>query len=126
MWRLLEFIDYLFNPKPTKNMPPQILTLAVFLVEELIKATPALAAEFQTLFASGTPTAADFAALRAKIAGESYAALVPASELPPEPNTPPEAQTPAPSQLATPPPTLPDEVNQTAAAPAPAPVIFSH
>ena len=35
-------------------------------------AAPALVAEFQALFASGTPTAEQFAALRAKVAAENF------------------------------------------------------
>jgi len=74
----------LFTKKQTsKNtMPPQVLQLGLFVLEEAIKQTPALISEFQALFASGQPTAQDFAALRAKVAGESYASLVPSSAIP--------------------------------------------
>lgn len=64
-------------------MPPQVLTLVIFGIEEAIQQTPALIADLQQIFASGTPTAAQFAALRAKVASESYQSFVPQSGLPP-------------------------------------------
>jgi hypothetical protein len=67
-------------------MPPEIINLAIFGVEEAIKLAPGLATEFQTLFSSGNPTPADFAALRSKIAAESYELFVPSSVLPPDAN----------------------------------------
>ena len=63
-------------------MSPAILQLIIFSVEEAIKEAPLLADDLKQLFASSTPTAADFAALRAKVAGESYAKFVPESNLP--------------------------------------------
>ena len=104
MWRLLEWIDSFFDGKPSTNkgnMTSTMINLVVLLIEEIIKLEPALAAEFETLFSGKVPTAADFAALRAKIAGESYEALVPASQLndpapTPAPATPPAPPTPPP------------------------------
>ena len=64
----------------------EIIPLAISGIEALITNYPAISAEFQTLFAAGVPTAADFAALRAKVASQSYANLVPASQLPPDAN----------------------------------------
>jgi hypothetical protein len=64
-------------------MPPATLTLVIFGIEEAIQQTPALIADLQNIFANGAPTAADFAALRAKVASESYQQFVPQSGLPP-------------------------------------------
>jgi hypothetical protein len=63
-------------------MSPETLLLVVSLVEQAMAEAPAFSADLQSLFANGTPTAADFAALRAKIAGETYGQFVPASQLP--------------------------------------------
>ncbi len=49
-----------------------IAPLIVDLVEELVTQAPNLISEFQKLFASGTPTSADFEALRAKVAAEQF------------------------------------------------------
>ncbi len=49
-----------------------IAPIIIDLVEAAISETPALVAEFQALFASGTPTAEQFAALRAKVAAENF------------------------------------------------------
>lgn len=46
--------------------------IIIDLVEAAITDIPQLVDEFKTLFASGTPTAADFAALRAKVAAENF------------------------------------------------------
>ena len=64
-------------------MSPAAIQLALLVVEEAIKQGPALVADFQALFASGEPSAADFAALRAKVAAQSYAQFVPGSAIPP-------------------------------------------
>jgi hypothetical protein len=53
-------------------MSPATISLIVGLVEQLIADEPALAAEFQTLFSSGTPTPDQFAALKAKVSAESF------------------------------------------------------
>jgi hypothetical protein len=65
-------------------MPPQVLTLVIFGIEEAIQQTPALIADLQQIFASGAPTAAQFEALRAKVASESYQQFVPDSSIPPQ------------------------------------------
>lgn len=53
----------------------------ITLVEEAIKLTPDLIAGFQRIFASGNPTPADFAALRAQVLAKTYKDYVPASVL---------------------------------------------
>lgn len=62
-------------------MSPQVAQLIIFGVEEAIAQFPALLSDFQAIFATGTPTAADFAALRAKVASENYGQFVPDSAL---------------------------------------------
>jgi hypothetical protein len=66
-----------------------VVSLGLFAIEEAIKQEPAIAQELQALFATGTVTPEQIAALRAKIASESYAGFVPASALPSQ--TPPAA-----------------------------------
>jgi hypothetical protein len=56
--------------------------LALIVIEEAVKEAPQLATDIQALFAAGAPTAADWAAFRAKVAAESYKQFVPASQLP--------------------------------------------
>jgi len=63
-------------------MSPAVLQLVIFGIEEAIQQTPALVADLQAIFANGAPTAADFAALREKVASESYKQFVPGSQLP--------------------------------------------
>lgn len=58
-------------------MTPEIISLILFGVQELVKRAPALATEFQALFASGNPTAEQWDALRARVAAKSYEELVP-------------------------------------------------
>lgn len=58
-------------------MPPDTLDLAFFILQEAIKAEPAIAAEVQTLLAKGDPTDADWAALRTRIKAKTYKDLVP-------------------------------------------------
>ena len=48
------------------------LTAIITLVQEAIAEAPALITEFQTLFASGTPTEAQFQALLTKIQSEQF------------------------------------------------------
>jgi hypothetical protein len=109
MWRLLEFIDrFRLTKTHNKNMQkilqaivgiftaaaPEVaganplVSLGLFALEEAIKQEPAIADELKALFASGTVTPEMIATLRAKIASESYAGLVPASALPPTNVTP--------------------------------------
>src|SRR6266404_855040 len=63
-------------------MPPESIQLAIFIVEEAIKAEPAIAAMLQQLFNKADPTPADWAQLRAAVAGKSYGDYVPDSALP--------------------------------------------
>lgn len=63
-------------------MDPLTIGAILTLIEQAIAAEPAIAADFKALFASGNPTPADFAALRATVAAESYGSFVPASALP--------------------------------------------
>jgi hypothetical protein len=63
-------------------MSAAMVQLIITLVELLIVQFPSLAAGFQKIFASGNPTPADFANLRAEIAAENYGQFVPASQLP--------------------------------------------
>lgn len=63
-------------------MTPAAISLIVGLVQEAIANEPALAADFQKLFAGGVPSGADWAALRATVASENYGQFVPASQLP--------------------------------------------
>lgn len=62
-------------------MNPAMLQLVIFGIEEVIQQAPSLAADLQKIFANGTPTAADFEALRLKVASESYRQFVPNSQL---------------------------------------------
>jgi hypothetical protein len=48
------------------------LPVIIDLVEAAITDVPQLIEEFQALFAAGAPTAAQFAALRAKVAAENF------------------------------------------------------
>lgn len=62
-------------------MTPAVLQLVFFILEEAIKEEPALVADLQGIFSKANPTAADWAALRAKVGAKSYADYVPASAL---------------------------------------------
>ena len=87
-----------------------VISLGLFAIEEAIKQEPAIAQELQALFSAGPVTPDQIAALRAKVAGESYAGFVPASALPavtvlaaaakpvvqPDPHAPPVVPPPAP------------------------------
>jgi hypothetical protein len=53
-------------------MNPQAIALALFIIEEAIKEGPGLAADLAALFGKPDPTAEDWAALRARIAGKTY------------------------------------------------------
>ena len=66
-------------------MTPTALALIFSLVEEAVKIEPALAADLAAIFSKPNPTPADWEALRTKLLGESYAAFVPASDLPQSP-----------------------------------------
>lgn len=64
-------------------MSPAMLALVLQLVEAAIAEEPAIAADLQTLFSGTPPTPAQWAALRASIASESYGQFVKSSDLPP-------------------------------------------
>ncbi len=63
-------------------MPPQLLQLAIFGIEQLITQAPKLYADIAALFSKGQPSAADWQALRDKINEKSYWDYVPQSDLP--------------------------------------------
>jgi hypothetical protein len=58
------------------------IQLAVLVIEEAIKNAPEFLIDLKNIFGSGVPSPEDFAALREKIASESYAKFVPDSALP--------------------------------------------
>ena len=58
-----------------KDKIMNLLSLAIFLVEEIIKNEPSVAAELKAIFSKDTVDVADLAALRAKIASETYESL---------------------------------------------------
>ena len=59
-----------------------LIPLAIFGLQELIKAAPGLYAELSTLFSKKTPpTDAEWAALLAKVTAKSYKDYVPATDL---------------------------------------------
>ena len=60
------------------------IEIALSLLQLAITETPALAADLKALFSKETVTPGDIAALRAKVADESYGKFVPDSGLPPE------------------------------------------
>lgn len=63
-------------------MESEAFSLAVFVLQEAIQNEPAIAADIQELLGKGTPTRADWEALRSKW-GKSYRDYVPGSDLPP-------------------------------------------
>jgi len=64
-------------------MPPQAVSLGIFIIEEAIKESPAIYAELQRLFTKSDPTPADWAELRAKVAEKHYKDFVPATAIVP-------------------------------------------
>lgn len=62
-------------------MPPQALSLALFILEAAIKDAPALAAELKVLFTKTDPTPDDWAALHLRVAAKTYRDYVPATAL---------------------------------------------
>jgi hypothetical protein len=62
-------------------MPPQLLSLVIFGIQQLLTHEPEIAAEIHRLLSSGDPTAADWAALHAKAAAKGYLDYVKASAL---------------------------------------------
>jgi hypothetical protein len=85
-------------------MPPQVIQLAFFVLQEAIRIEPALAEDIRALLSKTDPTSEDWDALRARVQGESYAELVPATALPPEPPT--AAPAPAPLEAVAPAPAV--------------------
>ena len=81
-------------------MTPALLALLISAIEEAIKIEPALAAEIRALFAKENPTPQDWLDLRARVLGESFAALAPnaAANLEPETVTAPAVAAPVVSQ----------------------------
>lgn len=63
-------------------MNNQILALAIFGLQELIKQAPGLWSAFAELFSKSNPTDADWDALRLKILSKSYKDYVPTTQLP--------------------------------------------
>lgn len=63
-------------------MDPVTIGLILQLVEAAIANEPAIAADLTALFSKGVPTPAQWAALRALVAAETYGQFVPASDLP--------------------------------------------
>ena len=62
-------------------MSPAMLAIIVQLIEQLITEAPAVYAEFQVIFSKPNPTPADWAALKAKVASESFQSLAPDAPL---------------------------------------------
>ena len=66
-------------------MTPAMLALIFSLVEEAVKLEPQIAAELTSLLSGPDTSPAAWEAKRAEIAGRTYAALVPNSDLPKTP-----------------------------------------
>jgi hypothetical protein len=64
-------------------MPPQAISLGLFVIQELLTNSPELFADLQKLFSGTPPTAADWLALHAKVLAKSYRDYVPETALPP-------------------------------------------
>ena len=62
-------------------MPPQALSLALFIIEEGIKNYPAIKADVQKLMTKADPTPEDWHELRAKVSEKSYRDYVPTTTL---------------------------------------------
>lgn len=58
-------------------MSPATIALIVQLVELAVKEAPAIATELQAIFSKPNPTPEDWAALRAKVAAQSFESLAP-------------------------------------------------
>jgi hypothetical protein len=63
-------------------MPPQLISLGIFALQQLITHEPEIAAAIKALFTKADPTPDDWNALHAKVALKSYSQYVPASRLP--------------------------------------------
>lgn len=64
-------------------MTPATIALILQLVEAAIQEEPAIAADLSNLFSGAIPTPAQWAALRAAVASETYGQFVNDSALPP-------------------------------------------
>lgn len=64
-------------------MTPTTIALILQLVEAAIAEEPAIAADLQNLFTGAPPTPAQWAALRASVASETYGEFVKDTALPP-------------------------------------------
>lgn len=62
-------------------MPPQLISLGIFAIQQLIIHEPEIAAEIKALLTKADPTPAEWDALHAKIALKGYLDYVPASAL---------------------------------------------
>jgi hypothetical protein len=121
----MKILDW-FRPSQTTTttpdkMNPATIALIVTLIEEAIKLEPQLAAELATIFSKPNPTPDDWAALRAKVKGETFEALAPAAaanlqEVAPQPTVTEQA---APVSQDTPPATPPVPTSEVAKADAP-------
>jgi hypothetical protein len=58
-------------------MPPEAISLGLFVIQEAIKNEPAIAAALQKLFTKADPTPEDWAALHAQVAAKSYTDYAP-------------------------------------------------
>lgn len=62
-------------------MSQQAIALALFILEEAIKREPELAAAVRDMLKKSDPTPEEWAALRARVMAQDYAAYVPESAL---------------------------------------------
>jgi hypothetical protein len=63
-------------------MTPIEIQLALSVLQAAIQEVPTIATDLQNLFAGGAPTPAQWAALRASVAAETYGQFVPNTALP--------------------------------------------
>jgi hypothetical protein len=63
-------------------MPPQAISLAIFLIEQAVQQSPAIYAQIQKLCTKTNPTPDDWSELRAKVAEHSYRDFVPGTAIP--------------------------------------------
>lgn len=78
-------------------MPPQTVTLAIWLLQQLIEHEPEIAASIKLLLTKAEPTDAEWDALHAKVAAKSYRDYVPDTALPLPAVAPLPALTPVPA-----------------------------
>lgn len=65
-------------------MPPEMASLVIFGVQELIRQTPAIADDIRALLDKNDPNDQDWDNLRVKVMAKKYRDYVPASDLPPD------------------------------------------